>query len=232
MDHIRENWHLLRERIAQAAARAGRDPTAIEVVAVSKTRSADEVEAAYECGLRIAGENRIQEAASKRPHVTAPFAWHLIGHLQSNKAGQAVECFDLVQSVDSERLARTLDRRAGQAGRVMEVLLQVNTSGSESQFGIEPGQLLDLVAVLSPLAHLRIRGLMTIGAHSDDETVVRGCFSTLRELSDTVAARGWQGNKVSMDYLSMGMSGDFEFAIAEGANLLRLGTAIFGSRST
>ena len=114
----------------------------------------------------------------------------------------------------------------------MEVLLQVNTSGSESQFGIEPGKLMDLVAVLSPLAHLRIRGLMTIGAHSDDETVVRGCFSTLRELSETVAARGWQGNKVSMDYLSMGMSGDFEFAIAEGANLLRLGTAIFGSRST
>ena len=156
----------------------------------------------------------------------------LTGHLQSNKAGQAVECFDLVQSVDSERLARTLDRRAGQAGRVMEVLLQVNTSGSESQFGIEPGKLMDLVAVLSPKSHLRIPGPMTIGAHSDDETVVRGCFSTLRELSEVVAAGGWQGNEVSMDYLSMGMSGDFEFAIAEGANLLRLGTAIFGSRST
>ena len=230
MDHIRKNWQLLRERIAQAATRAGRDPDAIEVVAVSKTRSAGEVEAAYECGLRMAGENRIQEAMAKRPLVAAPFSWHMIGHLQTNKAGQAVECFDLVQSVDSERLAQALDRRAERAGRVLDVLLQVNTSDSESQSGIAPGELVDLVEVLAPLAHLRIRGLMTIGAHSDDEALVRGCFRTLRELSEEVAAGGWGDDGVSMDYLSMGMSGDFELAIEEGANLLRLGTAIFGSR--
>lgn len=232
MEHIHKNWQQLRERIAQAATRAGRDPDAIEVVAVSKTRSASEIEAAYDCGLRIAGENRIQEAVAKRPHVDRPFAWHLIGHLQTNKAGRAVECFDLVQSVDSERLARALDHRAQQAGRVLEVLLQVNTSGSEGQSGIAPAGLMDLVAALAPLAHLRIRGLMTIGAHSDDEAVVRGCFSTLRELGQGIAAGGWEEDGVSMDYLSMGMSGDFELAIAEGANLLRLGTAIFGSRPT
>lgn len=230
MDHIRKNWASLRERIAQAATSAGRDPDAIEVVAISKTRSVDEVEAAYECGLRSVGENRIQEAAAKRPQVGAPLAWHLVGHLQTNKAGRAVELFDMVQSVDSARLAQALDRRAEQAGKVLEVLLQVNTSGSESQSGVAPEVLLDLVATLAPLAHLRIRGLMTIGAYSDDEAIVRSCFSALRELSEKVAAGGFEG--VSMDYLSMGMSGDFELAVAEGGNLLRLGTAIFGPRPT
>ena len=231
MDHIHKNWQLLRERIAQAAARAGRDPAAIEVVAVSKKRGASEVEAAYECGLRIMGENRIQEATAKRSLVATSLSWHMIGHLQTNKAGQAVECFDLVQSVDSGRLARALDRRAGQAGRVLEVLLQVNTSGSEAQSGVEPGELTDLVTVVAPFANLQVRGLMTIGAHSDDEAVVRGCFRKLRELSEEIAA-GSGDSGVLMDYLSMGMSGDFELAIEEGANLLRLGTAIFGSRPT
>ena len=228
MDHIRKNWAALRERIARAAARCARDPDAIEVVAVSKTRSAEEVAAAYECGLHIAGENRIQEAATKRPLVAAPVSWHLVGHLQTNKAARAVELFDLVQSVDSERLARALDRRAEQAGKVIEVLIQVNTAGAAGQSGIEPTALESLVAALAPLQHLRIRGLMTIGAHSDDEALVRGCFSGLRELGDKIATGGYGG--VSMDYLSMGMSGDFEFAVAEGANLLRLGTAIFGVR--
>jgi pyridoxal phosphate enzyme (YggS family) len=230
MDHIRKNWEELRERIERAAAKAGRDPGAIEVVAVSKTRSAAEVEAAYHCGLRIVGENRIQEAAVKRPAVQAPLAWHLVGHLQTNKAGRAIEFFDLVQSVDSERLARALDRRAAQAGRVLDVLLQVNTSGNEGQSGVAPAALVDLVASTAPLDHVRIRGLMTIGAHSEDEGVVRSSFRALRELGEHIEQDEFEG--VSMDYLSMGMSGDFAWAIAEGANLLRLGTAIFGSRLT
>ena len=133
-----------------------------------------------------------------------------------------------MQSVDSERLARALDRRAEQAGKVIEVLIQVNTAGAAGQSGIAPTALESLVAALAPLQHLRIRGLMTIGAHSDDEALVRGCFSGLREIGDKIATGGYGG--VSMDYLSMGMSGDFEFAVAEGANLLRLGTAIFGAR--
>ena len=228
MDHIRKNWAELRERTARAAARAGRNPDAIEVVAVSKTRSAEEVAAAYECGLRIAGENRIQEAAAKRPLVVAPVSWHLVGHLQTNKAGRAVELFDLVQSVDSERLARALDRCAERADKVIEALIQVNTAGAAGQSGVDPAALESLVAALAPLQHLRIRGLMTIGAHSSDEALVRSCFSVLRELGENIAKGGYGG--VSMDYLSMGMSGDFELAVAEGANLLRLGTAIFGPR--
>ena len=133
-----------------------------------------------------------------------------------------------MQSVDSARLAKALSRRAGQAGRTIEVLLQVNTAGSLSQAGVAPDQLVELVAALAPLPHLRIRGLMTIAAHSEDEATVRGCFRALRALGENVAECNFAG--VSMDYLSMGMSGDFELAIAEGANLLRLGTAIFGPR--
>lgn len=230
MDYIRKNWELLRARIAQAAELSGRSASAIEVVAISKTRTAREIEAACACGVRLVGENRIQEAAAKRPQVAAPLAWHFVGHLQTNKAGRAVELFDLVQSVDSARLANALNRRAGQAGRTLEVLLQVNTSGSPSQAGVAPDQLVELVAALAPLPHLRLRGLMTIAAHSDDEATVRGCFRALRVLGEQVAECNFAG--VSMDYLSMGMSGDFELAIAEGANLLRLGTAIFGPRPT
>ena len=230
MDHIRKNWELLCARIERAAGRSGRVASAIEVVAVSKTRNVREIEAAYACGLRLVGENRIQEAAAKRPQVAAPLAWHFVGHLQTNKAGPAVELFDLVHSVDSARLARALSRRAEPTGRPIEVLLQVNTAGSQRQAGVTPDQLVDLVAALAPLPHLRIRGLMTIAAHSENEAAVRGCFRALRELGEKVAQCKFAG--VSMDYLSMGMSGDFELAIAEGANLLRLGTAIFGPRPT
>ena len=230
MDHIRKNWELLCARIERAAGRSGRVASAIEVVAVSKTRNAREIEAAYACGLRLVGENRIQEAAAKRPQVAAPLAWHFVGHLQTNKAGPAIELFDLVHSVDSARLARALSRRAAPTGRPIEVLLQVNTAGSQHQAGVTPDQLVDLVAALAPLPHLRIRGLMTIAAHSENEAAVRGCFRALRELGEKVAQCKFAG--VSMDYLSMGMSGDFELAIAEGANLLRLGTAIFGPRPT
>lgn len=230
MDHIRKNWELLCARIERAAGRSGRVASAIEVVAVSKTRNAREIEAAYACGLRLVGENRIQEATAKRPQVAAPLAWHFVGHLQTNKAGPAVELFDLVHSVDSARLARALSRRAAPTGRPIEVLLQVNTAGRQRQAGVVPDQLVDLVAALAPLPHLRIRGLMTIAAHSENEAAVRGCFRALRELGEKVAQCKFAG--VSMDYLSMGMSGDFELAIAEGANLLRLGTAIFGPRPT
>ena len=230
MDHIRKNWELLCARIERAAGRSGRVASAIEVVAVSKTRNVREIEAAYACGLRLVGENRIQEAAAKRPQVAAPLAWHFVGHLQTNKAGPAVELFDLVHSVDSARLARALSRRAAPTGRPIEVLLQVNTAGSQHQAGVAPDQLVDLVAALAPLPYLRIRGLMTIAAHSENEAAVRGCFRALRELGEKVAQCKFAG--VSMDYLSMGMSGDFELAIAEGANLLRLGTAIFGPRPT
>ena len=228
MEHIRENWLVLAERIARAAEGVGRAADAIEVVAVSKTRSAAEVEAACRCGLRLLGENRVQETEEKKPAVGAEANWHLIGHLQSNKAGKAVELFDMVQSVDRLSLARALARRAEAAGRRLDVLLQINTAGSASQAGAAPAQAVDLAGQVAELPSLQVRGLMTIGAHTTDEAIVRASFARLRLLRENIVQAGLQ---VRMDYLSMGMSGDFEWAIAEGANLLRLGTAIFGARN-
>lgn len=227
MDAIRANWHGLQERINRAALAAGRAPEEIEVVAVTKTRTPQEVEAALECGLRLVGENRVQEAAGKKGQVRLPARWHLIGHLQSNKAARAVELFDLVESVDQLRLATALDHRAGQAGRILDILIQVNTSGAPQQSGAAPELLPELAAQLVALPHLRLRGLMTIGALSPEEGVVRAGFARLRRLREQLAS---QLPQADWSLLSMGMSGDFELAIAEGSTLLRLGTALFGAR--
>jgi len=228
MDAFRQNWEALQERIAQAASRAGRDPGEISVVAVTKTRTPQEVETALQSGIRIVGENRVQETETKKAQVSVAGQWHLVGHLQTNKAKKAVALFDMVQSVDSLRVAAALDKRAAQVGRLLDVLVQVNTSGAPQQSGAAPDELQALVEQIAPLANLRLRGLMTIGALTDDETSIRACFSQLRELTDQVAVSRLAG--VEMQYLSMGMSGDFELAIAEGANMLRLGTVLFGPR--
>jgi len=228
METIWKNWKNLQERLAQAAQRADRDPREITVVAVTKTRTPAEIEAALRSGIHIVGENRIQEADAKKGQVKAAAQWHLIGHLQTNKAKKAVELFDLVQSVDSLRIATALDKRSAQAGRILDILLQVNTSGISHQAGTSPEALEELVGQIAGLSHLRIRGLMTIGALSTDESLVRSCFARLRQLRDQILAASMDG--VEMKYLSMGMSGDFELAIAEGANLLRLGTTLFGPR--
>ena len=228
METIWKNWENLQERLAQAAQRADRDPREITVVAVTKTRTPAEIEAALRSGIHIVGENRIQEADAKKGQVKAAAQWHLIGHLQTNKAKKAVELFDLVQSVDSVRIATALDSQAAQAGRILDILLQVNTSGSAQQAGASPEALEELVGQIAGFSHLRIQGLMTIGALSTDESLVRSCFSRLRQLRDQILAASMDG--VEMKYLSMGMSSDFELAIAEGANMLRLGTTLFGPR--
>ena len=227
MKVIQENWHALQERIARAAHSAGRAPEEIGLVAVTKTRTPQEIEAAIRCGLRLVGENRVQEAAAKQGQVTLEAGWHLIGHLQTNKAARAVDLFSCVQSVDSARLAAALDRHAAQAERTLEILIQVNTSGAPQQAGVAPEQAPELAAALSALPHLRLRGLMTIGALSPEESVVRACFARLRQLRGQLVS---QFPASDWCWLSMGMSGDFELAIAEGANLLRLGTALFGAR--
>ena len=225
MDQIAQNRRRLEERIAEAAGRAGRDPREVVVVAVSKTRSAAEIDAAIGAGFAHVGENKVQEAEAKKPDVEAPATWHFVGHLQSNKAGKVVDLFDVVQSVDRARLANALDGRAARAGRTLDILLQVNTSGAAQQHGVDPDGV-SALAEAAALPHLRVRGLMTIAEFSDDEAAVRRCFSRLRKLGEQLTDR----EGVNMRYLSMGMSGDFEWAIAEGANMVRLGTAIFGER--
>ncbi len=199
------------------------------MVAVTKTRSLGEVEEALQNGLGMVGENRVQEAEAKKAQVSALGQWHLIGHLQTNKAKKAVALFDMVQSVDRLKVAQALDKQAAQVGRCLDILVQVNTSGAVQQSGAAPDALPSLVEQIATLAHLRIRGLMTIGVFSEEEKVVRGCFSLLRELREQLAGMRIAG--LELPYLSMGMSGDFEWAIAEGANMLRLGTVLFGPRS-
>ena len=228
MDAIAQNWARVRERVARAAAATGRDAAQIDIVAVTKTRPAAVVEAALAAGVGDVGENRVQEADTKRPQVHGAARWHLIGHLQRNKAGRAIELFDLIQSVDSQRLADALERRAAEAEHPVEVLVQVNTAGAAQQGGVAPDETVALLRHVAGLEFLQVRGLMTIAAFSDDTDEVRACFRRLRKLRDRVASEGLDG--VEMRWLSMGMSGDYELAIEEGSNMVRVGTAIFGPR--
>ena len=229
MNAIARNWDAVQARVGDAATRAGRSPDEITVVVVTKTRSAEEVAAALRAGVTDVGENRVQEAASKRSDVPGPARWHLVGQLQRNKVGKAVDVFDVVQSVDNERLAEALARRATGSGRTIEILLQVNTSGAAGQGGVEPESLAALAESVSALDHLDLRGLMTIAAHSDDTESVRRCFRRLRELGEQL--RDNSSLATDLGVLSMGMSGDFELAIEEGATMVRIGSAIFGPRS-
>jgi pyridoxal phosphate enzyme (YggS family) len=225
---VRENLERVRERIAEACLKAGRDPDEVTLVAVTKTVEPDRIQEAVDAGVDILGENRVQEAEPKIDAVRGEIAWHMVGHLQRNKARKAVEMFEMIQSVDSERLAREVDRRGGETGRKVGIMVEVNTSGEESKYGTRPERALDLIGKISELPNLSIKGLMTIGALTDDERVIRKCFETLRGLAEDIRRAGIPG--AEMRYLSMGMTSDFELAIEEGSNMVRIGTAIFGPR--
>jgi pyridoxal phosphate enzyme (YggS family) len=229
MATIAENLKRVQERIGEAAARAGGPAGAVTLVAVSKSQPVEAIQAAVAAGVEILGENRVQEAQAKVGAVGGAVAWHLVGHLQRNKVKAALGLFDMIQAVDSLRLAQEIGKRATQAGREARILLQVNTSGVESQFGVDPDAALDLAGEVAGVEGVGVEGLMTIGAFLPDPEDVRPCFVRLRELRDRIAAAGLPG--VSMAHLSMGMTGDFEVAIEEGATMVRIGTAIFGERS-
>ena len=206
----------------------GRNPDEITIVAVTKTVPPDRIQQAVEAGISVLGENRVQEAATKISEVKGDVSWHMVGHLQRNKVKRAVGMFDMIQSVDSLELAREIDKRCAQVGKTMDVLIEVNTSGEETKFGVEPESTLDLVGAISQLSSIRVKGLMTIGAFTENESVVKKCFATLRQLADDI--RNAQIKGVEMQLLSMGMSSDYIWAIEEGSNMLRIGTAIFGPR--
>lgn len=219
----------VRERIAAAARAAGRSPEEITLIGVTKTFPAEVINAAIAVGIRDIGENRIQEARDKFPALTGEVRRHMIGHLQRNKVKYAVKLFDMIQSVDRLSLAEEINVRSGNLGRRMPVLIEVNTSGEDAKSGCAPSEALTLLEAVARLPHIEVQGFMTIAALSDDETVVRGCFRRLREIFETARSRPLPG--VELRYLSMGMSSDFEMAIAEGANMVRIGSAIFGSRT-
>ena len=228
MFSIAENLSRINERIASAAERSGRTEVDVLLIAVSKTRTPGEVCEAIRAGIQVLGENRIQEAERKIPEVPLPVVWHLVGHLQRNKARKAVELFDMIQSVDSLRIAQEISKRALAVGKCMDVLVEVNTSGEETKFGIAPEQALDFVGEISDLKGIEVSGLMTIGAFLPNPEDVRPCFVQLRKLKERIENADIAG--VHMAHLSMGMSQDFEAAVEEGANMVRVGTGIFGVR--
>lgn len=223
---IAGNVARVRERIARAAKGAGRRPEEIRLVAVSKLVTAERVRQALAAGVTDMGENYVQEAEAKRAEIGEGARWHLIGHLQRNKAGKAATIFDIIQTVDSARLAESIGRRAGEAGKTVSALLQVNTSGEESKSGVAPERVESLLEAVMGVSGLRVEGLMTIGRWDPDPERARPEFRTLAELARRLENR----TGVKMRWLSMGMSHDFEIAIEEGANLVRIGTGIFGPR--
>jgi PLP dependent protein len=218
----------IRERVADAAVRCGRSPGDVTLCAVSKTFPAEFVERAAEAGIGDVGENKVQEAETKKPSVHASLTWHLIGHLQSNKARRAVELFDVIQTIDSVKLAERLDRLAGELGRRLEVYVEVDLAGESTKSGVPADGVSAVVETLDRSANVRLAGLMAVPPYFEDPADVRPYFRRLRELRDRLNDSGKLGSPLVG--LSMGMSHDFEVAVEEGATLVRVGTAIFGSR--
>ncbi len=217
---------MVNERIARACARSGRVPGDVQLVAVSKFHPAEAIAEAVGLGLTVFGESRIQEAKAKIPLAPSRARWHFIGHLQSNKARDAVALFEMVQGVDSLDLASELQKQADKQSKTLPVLLEVNMAGESSKFGWSPTTVLESMEALGSLRRLEIQGLMTIAPYADDPEKVRPVFRKFRELRDRCADR----LGAALPVLSMGMSGDLEVAIEEGATMVRVGTALFGAR--
>jgi len=231
---IAENLSRIRERIARAAARVGRKPEEITLMGVTKTVDLGRIREAYAAGIRVFGENRVQELEEKVPDLKdlQQAEWRLIGHLQTNKARKAAGLVHAVDSVDSFRLAEKLHQAAREDHKVLPILIEIRLGGEESKSGLDPEsrELQELLEALEKLDHLQARGLMTIPPLSEDPEEARPFFRRLRELRDTIAARHLPGAR--LETLSMGMSHDFETAIEEGSTCVRVGTAIFGGRPT
>jgi hypothetical protein len=229
---IAENTAIVYERIAASARRSGRNPSDISLMAVTKTHSAERIREAYQAGLRLFGENRVQEFAGKADALRdlQDVQWHLIGHLQTNKAAKAAELFAAVDSVDSLRLTEKLNASAQQLGKKLEVLIEINVGGEAAKSGLAPdSQELEELLIAAPrLDSLMFRGLMAIPPFTENPEEARPYFRRLRRLRDQIASRRLPG--ITMDVLSMGMSHDFEVAIEEGSTCVRVGTAIFGER--
>jgi len=223
MSRIVENLRSVEDRIDKAARKSGRRREEITLVAVTKTRSVDEIREAIACGVTDIGENYVQEAEDKYAQIGDVVRWHMIGHLQRNKARHAVEFFSLIQSVDSVELAKEIGRRAEAIGKTIDVLVEVRISGEVTKFGVDPDAALSLVDNIVEVSGIRLCGLMGMAPVVDNPEDVRPYFAKLRQLWEKLPDE-------QRLYLSMGMTSDFEVAIEEGANMVRIGTAIFGPR--
>ena len=231
VDEIRHNLDAVRARIASACVRAGRDPASVRLLPVSKTVDEARLRLAWQAGCLELGENKVQEAQAKAEAMAdLPIRWSVIGHLQTNKARDVARFASEFQALDSLRVAEALDRRLALEQRTLDVFVQVNTSGEASKYGLDPIAVADFVQQLPAFPQLRVRGLMTLAVFSPDPAQVRPCFVRLRELRDRLRPTLPAG--IHLDELSMGMSGDVEIAIEEGATVVRVGQAIFGARAT
>ncbi|MDA8064983.1 MAG: YggS family pyridoxal phosphate-dependent enzyme [Thermaerobacter sp.] len=229
MEDVAAKLEEVRARIIEAARRGGHDPGKITLVAVTKGVEPERIRAAWEAGVTDWGENRVQEAARKRPQVPAAMRLHLIGTLQRNKAARALEMAGLIHSLDRLSLARELERSGSARQVAVRVLVQVNTSGEAAKHGVSPAELPRFLESLRDLSHVAVEGLMTIGPREGGEPASRACFAALRELAAAVRQEGFPW--IRMEHLSMGMSADYATAVEEGADLVRIGTAIFGRRA-
>jgi pyridoxal phosphate enzyme (YggS family) len=228
MDGIAGNLSLVRKQIDAYAARAGRGPGEVRLIAATKTRTPEEINEAIRAGLTDIGENRAQEIVEKFDAV-APVRWHMIGHLQRNKVKYVIDRVGMIHSVDSLRLAEEIDRRAGERGRAMDILLQINAAGEESKSGIDPAEAEGLVrAILDKCENIHVCGFMGVAPAAEDPEDVRMYFRQVKSIFD--ACGKLSHRRLDLRYLSMGMSHDFGAAILEGANMVRIGAAIFGAR--
>ncbi|KQC03896.1 MAG: hypothetical protein APR54_02225 [Candidatus Cloacimonas sp. SDB] len=229
--NFKKNYDAIKNRIKYTCESIGRDPTEVQILAVTKTVSVENIDLALKSGISLIGENKVQEAEAKLPLLQEKYReFHFIGHLQSNKINKLLPLKpDLIHSIDSLSTLKKLNHRLQELSRIQDVLLQVNTSGEYSKFGITPEETESFLKQSQEFEHIRIKGLMTIGMFTTDVAVIRKCFRTLYELFHEIKTIDLANSE--MKYLSMGMSNDYEIAIEEGANILRIGTAIFGTRN-
>jgi pyridoxal phosphate enzyme (YggS family) len=226
---IRENLETVEKNIQAACDRAGRDRSEVTLIAVSKTKPVSDIREAMSCGITVYGENKVQEIRDKTEEITEPLNWHMIGHLQTNKVKYLPGKVCMIHSVDKMSLAEEIEKQAAKHDLVMDVLCEVNMAGEDSKFGLSPDEAPDFVKSIAAFPHIRVRGLMTIAPYTDDPETNRPYFKALKKMLDDINSENIEG--LHLDTLSMGMTGDYEVAIEEGATFVRVGTGIFGERN-
>lgn len=224
-DHLME----VQNNIRKACAKCGRSPEDVTLIAVSKTKPVEILQEAYDAGARVFGENKVQEITAKYPELPSDIRWHMIGHLQRNKIKYIIDKVELIHSVDSLRLAQAINNEAAKHNLVMPVLLEINVAEEESKFGLKMDEVLPLLEEIASMNHIRVEGLMTIAPFVDNPEENRQIFRSLKKLSVDIEKKNI--NNVNMHVLSMGMTGDYEVAVEEGATMVRVGTGIFGARN-
>ncbi|MCG8541065.1 MAG: YggS family pyridoxal phosphate-dependent enzyme [Clostridia bacterium] len=228
MNRIETNINFIKNNINNACKKINRNPEEINLIAVTKTIDTEQMNAALKMGIKIIGENKVQEIMEKYDKIEYETQWHMIGHLQTNKVKYIIDKVDLIHSVDSIRLAKEIDKRAKKINKIIDILIQINVADEETKFGLSSNKIDNTIKEISDLGNIRVQGLMAMVPYVEDPEVVRPYFKKMKKIYDSLKNSSFQ--KVSMNYLSMGMTNDYMVAIEEGSNMIRIGTGIFGER--